>query len=189
MAQTQRKRVCATLRSPRPALGSCVQLLWHRQNGHTTFFRTLLFPLCYWQLNASPDGSTGKLQVDRVLENGSRLGRSGWTLGSRTGPRKVRCPCVSLLDAILLLLTLPFHPGQDDDFFFFLETDTILQHFRREGSILSVLLLPISRTQSPLWQPVSFSHAPGYQEAQKDPGAPPREQACRNSMSPSVPRP
>lgn len=119
VAQTQRKRVCATLRSPRPALGSCVQLLWHRQNGHTTFFRPLLFPLCYWQLNASPDGSTGKLQVDRVLENGSRLGRSGWTLGSRTGPRKVRCPCVSLLDAILLLLTLPFHPGQDDDFFFF----------------------------------------------------------------------
>lgn len=35
-----------------------------------------------------------------------------------------------------------------------------------------MFLLPTPRTQSPSWQPASFSHAPGYQEAQKFPGAP-----------------
>lgn len=41
VAQAQRKRVCTTSRSPRPALGSCAQLLWHRQNGRAAFFRPL----------------------------------------------------------------------------------------------------------------------------------------------------
>lgn len=34
-------------------------------------FRPLLFPICYWQLDANRDGSTRKLQVEGCWENGS----------------------------------------------------------------------------------------------------------------------